>query len=188
MRYLFSLVLLMGVLIGQEQTATFGGGCFWCMEGAFQPLKGVSEVDSGYMGGDPLAANYKEVSKGDSGHYEVVRVHYNSDIIGYKQLLEVFWKNIDPTDSKGQFADKGKQYQTVIFYANRDQKTLAKASKKALEDSGKFKKKIATKIKPAQEFFKAENYHQDYFKKNALRYKLYKKGSGREDYIEKTWK
>jgi peptide methionine sulfoxide reductase msrA/msrB len=128
------------------------------------------------------------VSRGNSGHYEVVRVHYDDAKISYNQLLDVFWKNIDPTDERGQFADKGKQYETVIFYTNREQKTLAKSSKKALEDSKKFSKKIATKIKAAKEFFKAENYHQDYFKKNALRYQLYKKGSGREDYIKKTWK
>lgn len=188
MKIILGLLLFMGITMAQEQTATFGGGCFWCMEAAFQPLKGVQEVDSGYMGGNPLEANYQEVSTGRSGHYEVVRVHYNSKIITYEELLEVFWKNIDPTDERGQFADKGKQYQTVIFYTNREQKVLAKASKQELEDSGKFDKKIATKIKAAKEFFKAESYHQDYFKKNALRYQLYKKGSGREDYINKTWK
>jgi len=188
MKYLVGLLLMLSVVTAQMQTATFGGGCFWCMEAAFQPLKGVKEVDSGYMGGDPLAANYNDVSQGNSGHYEVVRVHFDSNIISYKQLLDAFWKNIDPTDERGQFADKGKQYQTVIFYTNREQKVLAKESKKALDDSGKFKKPVATKIKAAKEFFKAEDYHQDYFKKNAIRYQLYKKGSGREDYIKKTWK
>ena len=188
MKIILGFLLFMSISMAQEQTATFGGGCFWCMEAAFQPLKGVSEVDSGYMGGDPLAANYQDVSRGNSGHYEVVRVHFDNEVISYEQLLEVFWKNIDPTDERGQFADKGKQYETVIFYGNQKQKVLAKSSKQALADSKKFDKKIATKIKPVKEFFKAESYHQDYFKKNALRYQLYKKGSGREAYINKTWK
>ncbi len=188
MKYFLGLLLVITVSMAQEETATFGGGCFWCMEAAFQPLKGVKEVDSGYMGGNSWAANYEEVSSGNSGHYEVVQIHYDSDIITYQQLLDVFWKNIDPTDERGQFADKGKQYETVVFYTNPEQKILAQASKKALEKSGKFEKKIATKIKEAKAFFKAEEYHQDYFKKNAIRYQLYKKGSGREDYIKKTWK
>ena len=175
-------------LWAEEKTATFGGGCFWCMEAAFQPLKGVLSVESGYMGGTASTANYAAVSKGNSGHYEVVQVRYETEIISYKELLDVFWRNIDPTDPTGQFADKGKQYETIIFYQDDVEKELAKASKKALDESGKFSKGIVTKIEPAKAFFPAEEYHQDYFKKNSLHYQLYKRGSGRTGYLKKTWK
>ncbi len=141
MKYVLGLLLLMNVVMAQEKIAIFAGGCFWCMEAAFQPLKGVQEVDSGYMGGNSSVANYEEVSAGNSGHYEVVQIHYDSDIITYQQLLDVFWKNINPTDERGQFADRGKQYETVIFYTSPKQNMLAEASKVALEKSGKFKKR-----------------------------------------------
>jgi len=181
-------LLLLTALNADEKTANFAGGCFWCMEAAFQPVKGVISAESGYMGGEAHTANYQAVSEGNSGHYEVVQVRYDPDVISYKALLEVFWKNIDPTDENGQFYDQAQQYQTVIFYQNQEEKVLAKASKKALNESGRFSQKIATKIKPAKEFFKAEAYHQDYFKKNSLRYQMYKKGSGREKFLEKAWK
>jgi len=180
--------LLMSTLGAEEKLATFGGGCFWCMEAAFQPLKGVESAESGHMVGKPSAANYKDVSRGNSGHYEVVQVKYDSEIISFKELLEIFWKNIDPTDQQGQFADKGAQYRTVIFYKDTKEKEEAILSKNRLDASGKFDSPIATKIKPVKEFFRAQEYHQDYFKKNALHYQLYKRGSGREDYINKTWK
>ncbi len=172
----------------EEKTAVFGGGCFWCIEAAFQPIEGVLSAESGYMGGEVSTANYTDVSKGKSGHYEVVQVHYDSEVISYKELLEIFWKNIDPTDPAGQFADKGKQYESIIFYQSEMERKYAYASKKALDDSGRFGKSIVTKIEPAKVFFPAEVYHQDYFKKNALHYQLYKRRSGRAEYIEKTWK
>jgi methionine-S-sulfoxide reductase len=185
---LILMSILLGALWAEERAATFGGGCFWCMEAAFQPVKGVLSAESGYMGGEASTANYTDVSKGNSGHYEVVYVRYDSEVISYKELLEIFWKNIDPTDPVGQFADKGKQYESIIFYQNDTEKEYAEASKKALGDSGKFSRNIVTKIEPAKTFFRAEEYHQDYFKKNALHYQLYKRGSGRSGYIEKTWK
>jgi len=182
------LILAISTLMAQEKTASFGGGCFWCMEAAFEPVKGVLSAESGYMGGEANTANYKEVSQGRSGHYEVVQVRYNPLVISYKDLLDIFWRNIDPVDEEGQFHDKGQQYQTVIFYQNRQEKALAQDSKKALNASGRFRKAVATQIKPAKEFFKAESYHQDYFKKNSLRYKMYKNASGREKYLENSWK
>ena len=184
----FIFLLSLGLLQAQEKTASFGGGCFWCMEAAFQPLKGVISAESGYMGGKASTANYKAVSEGKSGHYEVVRVRYDSDIISYQDLLDTFWKNIDPVDENGQFYDRGQQYQTVIFYQNPQEKALAKASKKELSESGRFNKEIATQIRAAKEFFKAESYHQDYFKKNSLHYQMYKKSSGRDKYLDKSWK
>jgi len=187
-KIIFISLLLLSTLWAEDKTATFGGGCFWCMEAAFQPLKGVKSVVSGYMGAEASTANYQAVSTGKSGHYEVVQIVYDPDLISYKELLDVFWKNIDPTDKEGQFADKGQQYKTVIFYHNETDKEMAVLSRETLNASSKFKNSIVTKIKPAKEFFRAEEYHQDYFKKNSLRYQLYKKGSGREDYINKTWK
>jgi len=184
----FILLMLVGVLEAEERTATFAGGCFWCMEAVFQPLAGVISAESGYMGGEAYTANYKAVSSGDSGHYEVVRVRYDSKKISYEKLLDVFWRNIDPLDKKGQFYDKGQQYETVIFYQNRQEKVLAKESKKALNATGRFSQQIATVIRPSTEFFKAEEYHQDYFKKNAFRYKMYKNASGRDKFLNETWK
>ncbi|PHR55759.1 MAG: peptide-methionine (S)-S-oxide reductase [Arcobacter sp.] len=187
-KIILMLVLLISTLVAQEKTANFAGGCFWCMEAAFQPVKGVISAESGYMGAEAKTANYKEVSSGRSGHYEVVQVRYDSSIISYKELLDIFWRNIDPVDEKGQFYDRGQQYETVIFYQNKEEKALAESSKDGLNNSGRFSKPIATQIKPAKEFFKAESYHQDYFKKNSLRYKMYKNASGREKYLEKAWK
>jgi methionine-S-sulfoxide reductase len=189
MKKIFIIFLIItGSLYAQERTAIFGGGCFWCIEAAFQPLKGVLSAVSGYMGGEASTANYTDVSKGNSGHYEVVQVRYDTKIISYKELLDIFWKNIDPTDPAGQFADKGKQYESIIYYQNNSEKVYALASKKALDDSGRFSSSIVTKIEAVKVFYPAEAYHQDYFKKNSLHYQLYKIGSGRAGYIEKTWK
>lgn len=169
------------------ETATFAGGCFWCIEAAFKELNGVVDAVSGYTGGQRKNPTYGEVSSGNTGHYEAVQVTYNPSVISYEQLFDFFWKNIDPTDKSGQFADKGAQYKTAIFYHTEEQKKTAEKSKEALEKSGKFKDKTATVILPASEFYKAEDYHQDYYKKNPLRYSLYKKGSGREKKLEKMW-
>jgi peptide methionine sulfoxide reductase msrA/msrB len=153
----------------------------------FQKLDGVIEVVAGYTGGQKEDPTYKEVSTGTTGHFEAVRVTYDSAKIKYPQLLDTFWKQIDPTDEFGQFADKGSQYKTAIFYYDKEQKKLAEESKDKLEKSGKFGKKIMTKILEATTFYLAEEYHQDYHKKHPIHYKLYKKGSGREKFIKDVW-
>jgi peptide methionine sulfoxide reductase msrA/msrB len=169
------------------ETATFAGGCFWCNEAAFEELDGVVEVISGYTGGGEEDPSYEEVSAGTTGHAEAVQVFYDSSIITYSELVEKFWRQIDPTDSEGQFVDKGSQYRTIIFYSNDEEKKIAELSKKNLEKSGRFDKPIVTEILPAKTFYKAEEYHQDFYKKKILRYNSYKKASGREQYSEETW-
>lgn len=167
--------------------AIFAGGCFWCIEAAFEELDGVIEAISGYIGGDKENPTYEEVSSGTTGHYEAVQVIYDPSKISYEELLDYFWKHMDPTDVKGQFVDKGSQYRTAIFYLNETQKKLAEESKERLEKSGKFDKPIATKILPASEFYKAEEYHQDYYKKKPIQYQRYKRGSGREEKLKAIW-
>jgi peptide methionine sulfoxide reductase msrA/msrB len=169
------------------EIATFAGGCFWCMEAAFQEKEGVAEVYSGYTGGKEENPTYGEVSSGLTGHHEAIQVHYDSSKISYKELLDIFWRNIDPTDSGGQFVDRGSQYKTAIFYHNDTQKKLANESKEALERSGRFDSPIVTRILPATRFYKAEEYHQDYYKKRILEYTAYEKGSGREERLEDLW-
>ena len=169
------------------EKATFAGGCFWCMEPPFEALEGVSEVVAGYTGGNKDNPSYEEVSTGKTGHLEAIQITYDTSKISYPELLDVFWRSIEPTDGSGQFADKGSQYKTAIFYHNNEQKTLAKESKDRLQNSGKFNKPIATKIIKASKFYKAEGYHQDYYKTNPERYEAYKEGSGRASYLKKTW-
>ncbi len=169
------------------EIATFAGGCFWCMEAAFQEEDGVAEVISGYMGGDKANPTYGEVSSGTTGHLEVVQVYYDPKKISYEKLIEIFWRQIDPTDDQGQFADKGSQYKTAIFYRNQEEKILAEKSKTALEKSKKFSKPIVTKILKLTTFYPAEDYHQDYYKKRAAAYYSYEKGSGRADYKKQVW-
>lgn len=170
------------------EKATFAGGCFWCIESAFDEIQGVKEAVSGYTGGKTEKPTYIEVSSGKTGHYEAVQVIFNSNKITYNELVEIFWQQIDPTDPTGQFADKGSQYKTAIFYHNEEQKKLAKGSKEKLEKSGKFDKPIVTEIKEAKEFYSAEDYHQDYYKKCPVRYQNYKVGSGRESFLKRIWK
>ncbi len=168
--------------------ATFAGGCFWCMEPPYEKLQGVVSVVSGYTGGTKINPTYEEVSSGMTGHAEAVEVSYDSTAISYEELLDVFWRNIDPTTPNKQFADVGSQYRTAIFYHDEEQKRLALASKDAQEKSGRYKEyPIVTEIVSAAEFYPAEDYHQDYYKKNALHYNLYRTGSGREAYLEKVW-
>lgn len=169
------------------EKATFAGGCFWCMEPPYVQLEGVTEVVAGYMGGETKDPSYEEVSSGATGHKEVVQVTYDPSKVEYKKLLDVFWRSIDPTDQYGQFSDKGTQYRTAIFYHNQEQRRLAEKSKKELENSGKFNKPIATEILKATDFYKAEEYHQDYYIKSPFRYNQYKEGSGREGYLKRTW-
>jgi peptide methionine sulfoxide reductase msrA/msrB len=167
--------------------ATFAGGCFWCMEPPFEKLEGVAEVISGYSGGEIENPTYPQVSSGMTEHLEAVQIHYDQSQISYEELLEVFWRQIDPTDGGGQFADRGPQYRTAIFYHDDKQRKAAEASRSALEASGKFDQPIATEIREAGPFYAAEEYHQDYYEKNATHYKLYRRGSGREGFIEQTW-
>jgi len=173
--------------IDKYEKAMFAGGCFWCMQPVFKSTDGVISVMSGYSGGNKENPTYEEVSTGKTGHREVVEVTYDPAKAHYEDLLEIFWANIDPTDTTGQFADKGSQYRTAIFYYNEKQKKMAEESKVALAASGKFNKPIATEIVKASRFYPAEEYHQDYDKKNPERYDMYKKGSGREEFIKKTW-
>jgi peptide methionine sulfoxide reductase msrA/msrB len=167
--------------------ATFAGGCFWCTEADFEKLPGVVKVISGYTGGYKENPSYEEVSSGTTGHVEAVQVYYDPSKISYKELLDAFWKHIDPTDSGGQFVDRGQQYRSVIFYQDEEQKRLAEKSKEALEKSGRFNKPIATEIIKFTKFYEAEEYHQDYYKKHSLKYSFYRHGSGRDQFLEKVW-
>jgi peptide methionine sulfoxide reductase msrA/msrB len=169
------------------EKATFAGGCFWCMEPPFEKLEGVVAVVSGYTGGHTAGPTYKEVSRGGTGHAEAIQITYDSDRITYEELLDVFWRQIDPTDRDGQFADRGTQYRTAIFYHSEEQKRLAELSRAALEESGRFDRPVVTDIVEASTFYPAEDYHQDYSKKNANHYKRYRYGSGREQFLEKKW-
>src|SRR6056297_370327 len=169
------------------ETATFAGGCFWCMEAAFEKLEGVRDVVSGYTGGHVENPTYEQVSSGGSGHAEAIRVRYDPEKISYEKLLDAFWRQIDPTDAGGSFADRGSQYRSAIFYHSEKQQKLAEASKQELAESGRFDSPIVTEIEPAQTFYPAEDYHQDYYKKHSFRYKLYRHGSGRDQFLEKAW-
>jgi methionine-S-sulfoxide reductase len=169
------------------ETATFAGGCFWCMEPPYDDLLGVISTTVGYTGGKVPHPTYEEVSTGETGHAEAVQVKFDSTQISYADLLEVFWRNIDPTNPLGQFADYGSQYRTTIFYHDKRQKELALKSRKELEKSGKFDKPIVTEIVAFDKFYPAEDYHQEFYKKNPLRYNSYKIGSGRAGFLEKMW-
>jgi len=167
--------------------ATFAGGCFWCTEADFEKLAGVVKVISGYAGGQKENPTYEEVSSGKTGHVEAVQVYYDPTKVTYEELLEYFWKHIDPTDRGGQFVDRGPQYRSVIFYNDKEQRQMAENSKEALAESGRFNKPIATEIVKLAKFFEAEEYHQDYYKKHPLKYKYYRYGSGRDQFLEKAW-
>ncbi len=169
------------------EKATFAGGCFWCMTPPFEKLDGVKEVVSGYTGGHTVNPTYEEVTSETTGHLESVEVIYDPSKIGYEKLLDVFWRQINPTDAGGQFVDRGPSYKTAIFYHSEEQKRLAEESKKKLAESGHFDKPIVTEILPAGTFYRAEDYHQDYWKKNPIRYKFYRYNSGRDQYLEKIW-
>lgn len=166
--------------------AIFAGGCFWCSESDFEKNEGVIEVVSGYTGGDIENPTYEQVSSGETNHREAVKVYYDSSIISYTQLLEIFWKHIDPTDENGQFVDRGFQYTSAIYYLNEEEKQLAQESKEKVQEL--FDEEIVTPILPVAEFYDAEQYHQDYYKKNKLRYSYYRSASKRDDFIEENWK
>lgn len=169
------------------QTATFAGGCFWCVESDFEKVKGVTEVISGYTGGRKENPDYKEVSEGTTGHVEAIQVIYDPSQVNYKELLQIFWQHIDPTDSDGQFVDRGSQYRTAIFYHDEEQKKQAEESKSELAKSGLFKKPVVTEIVAFTKFYRAEDYHQDYYKKNSSHYNSYRSLSGRDQFTKKIW-
>jgi peptide methionine sulfoxide reductase msrA/msrB len=167
--------------------AYFAGGCFWCTEADFEKVDGVIEAISGYTGGRLANPTYKQVSKGGTGHVEAVKVIYDPSKVTYEELLEVFWMHVDPTDGDGQFVDRGSQYRSVIFYGNEQEHRLAEASKERLAASGRFEEPIVTDILPLGPFYPAEDYHQDYYKRNPIRYRWYRYGSGRDQFLKKVW-
>ena len=168
-------------------SAVFAGGCFWCIEADFEKLKGVRKVVSGYTGGDASTANYKTVTHSETGHFEAVKVKYDPTIVTYAELVEFFWRHIDPTDPIGQFCDKGSSYKSAIFYSNSEEQRIIQNSLGNLEKNKPFEGDIVTEVLEAKPFYKAESYHQDYYKKNSFRYNYYRKGCGRDRRIEQLW-
>ncbi len=196
--FLFATVLLAAVPVTADnvtkepgdrrlEKATFAGGCFWCMEEAFEGIEGVVSVTSGYTGGQKANPDYEEVSAGGTGHAEAVEIIYDPGKVSYARLLESFWRNIDPTTPDRQFCDRGNQYRSAIFYQNETQKRLAEGSKQAVEKAKPFKESIVTPIVPASAFYVAEDYHQNFYKKNPVRYKFYKYNCGRAQRLEELW-
>jgi len=171
----------------EASVAIFAGGCFWCMEPPFDKTPGVVSTTSGYTGGSLANATYGQVSNGGTGHYEALKVIYDPAKVSYAQLLEVFWRNIDPLDASGQFCDRGSQYRAAIFYSTDKQKAHADSSRRAIEQSGKFRNRIVTPVVPATVFYPAEDYHQDYYRKNPIRYRLYSWNCGRARRLSKVW-
>jgi len=169
------------------ETAIFAGGCFWCMVSPFDVLEGVIEVKSGYSGGHKENPTYKDVKSQTSGHYEVVKIVYDPEIISYEKLLQAYWRQVDPTDDGGQFQDRGESYRTAIFYTTEEQRQIAEASRKAMDESGRFPGPIVTPIIPAAVFYEAEEYHQDFYKKSSKEYKEDRRISGRDEFIKKYW-
>lgn len=168
-------------------TATFAAGCFWCVESDFDKVQGVVSTTSGFTGGEKKNPTYEQVSEGGTGHTEAVQIMYDPKKVSYAQLLNVFWRNVDPLDAKGQFCDKGDQYRSAIFYHNKEQKQAVEQSKAALEKSERFEKPIVTQIASAAPFYAAEEYHQNFYKKNPLRYKFYRFNCGRDARLEELW-
>ena len=193
LKFIFLLLLFSCISLGTSdmtqntEKAYFAGGCFWCMEPPFEVLDGVLEATSGYMGGEIENPTYEQVSMGNTGHAEVVEIEYDPNIITYGELLEVFWRNIDPTALNYQFADVGSQYRTEIFTVGPNQMEEALNSKDELDKSNKFDKPIVTAITEAPVFYIAEEYHQDFYKKQSARYKIYAEASGRKGFLEDTW-
>jgi peptide-methionine (S)-S-oxide reductase len=184
-------ILFMGLFSAASRAATtekaiFAGGCFWCIHAQFEELPGVSKVLSGYSGGKIANPTYEQVSSGTTGHVEVIEIQYDPARVSYQQLLDVFWRNIDPTDAEGQFCDKGSQYHAGIFYTSPVQQQIAVESIKALENLLKIQ--VKSFIRPAMPFYPAEDYHQSFYKKNAARYNAYKKGCGRDERLEELWR
>ncbi len=177
----------MDKMVDNARSAVFAGGCFWCTESDFEKVDGVIEAVSGYTGGRMENPTYKQVSAGGTGHIEAIKVVYDPAKISYSQLLDILWRHIDPTDAGGQFVDRGDQYRSAIFYATDEERQMAEASKKELAASGRFDRPVVTEILPLGAFYEAEDYHQDYYKKNSLRYNWYRSGSGRDQFLETAW-
>jgi peptide methionine sulfoxide reductase msrA/msrB len=171
----------------KQERAIFAGGCFWCMLSPFEEMPGIVSVVSGYTGGHKPNPTYEEVCSHTTGHTEAVEITYEPEVFPYEKLLDIFWRQIDPTDPGGQFHDRGDSYRTAIFYTTGEQRVKAEASKRELQESGRFDKPIVTEIEPAGPFYLAEDYHQNYHKTNPFRYKMYRKGSGRDVFIAKHW-
>lgn len=170
-----------------HESATFAGGCFWCMVSPFDELPGIKTVISGYTGGYTENPTYEEVCSGTTGHVEAVQITFDPEVFPYKRLLKLYWQQIDPTDAQGQFINQRSSYRTIIFYHNEKQKQEAEASKQKLQESGKFNQPIVTQVLPATLFYEAEDYHQDYYKNQPENYKAYRRRSGREEFIGKHW-
>ena len=189
-KLLFALACLMPLAVQAQanlSTATFAGGCFWCMEEAFEKVPGVIATVSGYTGGHVKNPTYEQVTTGRTGHAEAVQVEYDPAKVSYARLLEAFWRNIDPTQKDGQFCDHGSSYRSAIFFHDEEQRSLAEASRAALMKNKPFKGEIVTEITKAAEFYAAEGYHQDYYRKKPARYKFYKSGCGREARLQQLW-
>lgn len=167
--------------------ATLAGGCFWCVESDLEKVPGIREVVSGYSGGTRENAVYKKVSAGETRHYEAIQVYFDPDVVTYAEVLDAFWKHVDPTDSGGQFVDRGAQYRTAIFFHDDIQREIAERSKQELDASKRFSKPIVTPIVAFDSFYKAEEYHQDFYKKSPERYYRYRNGSGRDAFIQRVW-
>ncbi|MCL4139955.1 UNVERIFIED_CONTAM: hypothetical protein GTU68_023462 [Idotea baltica] len=192
-----SLIIAFGAVIAADaqqsdspieyKTAIFAGGCFWCIEADFEKLDGVSSVVSGYTGGSAETANYKTVTYENTGHFEAVEVSYDPSKVSYAKLVDYFWHHIDPTDSLGQFCDKGDSYKSAVFYASEEEKTIIEQSIAELNNTKSFNQDIVTTVAAAKPFYLAEDYHQDYYKKNPIRYNFYRKGCGRDARIEELW-
>jgi peptide methionine sulfoxide reductase msrA/msrB len=192
MKTALSIVMLVAMLAGSAgaeklERGTFAGGCFWCTEASFEKVEGVKDVVSGYMGGPEKNPTYKQVSSGSTSHLEVVQVTYDAEVISYAGILRAFWMMYDPTDAAGSFYDRGHQYTSAILYYDDEQKALAEVSKRELDNSGRFANPIVTPIRPVQSFYPAEEYHQDYYKKNPAHYQRYRTGSGRDRFIAEHW-
>jgi peptide-methionine (S)-S-oxide reductase len=195
--FLTVVILLIGAWNVQSATqaaadailgkAYFAGGCFWCMEEAFEKVEGVLSVSSGYMGGTVANPNYEDVSAGRTGHAESVEVVYDPARVSYQKLLDVFWRNVDPITPNAQFCDHGSQYRSAVFFQTDEEKRVAEATKQAIEQSRRFKEPIVTQIVMASQFYPAEDYHQDFYKKNPVRYKFYKYNCGRAQRLEELW-
>ncbi len=168
-------------------SAVFAGGCFWCMEKPFDELDGVRSTTSGYTGGRLENPTYEQVSSGNTRHVEAVRVEYDPSKVSYETLVDVFWRNVDPLDDRGQFCDKGYQYTSAIYYGSESEKAVAEASKRKLEASGRLPGAIVTRIEPAAPFYPAEDYHQNYYRENPIRYRYYRYGCGRDARLEQLW-
>ncbi len=185
------IILVCGMLgsavAANSEKASLAGGCFWCMEPPYEKLDGINEVISGYMGGHKKDPTYREVTAGKTGHKEAVEFMFDPEKISYEEILDIFWRQIDPTDDGGQFVDRGSSYRTAIFYHSEEQRRLAEKSLEKLNNSGRYDKPIVTEIRPASVFYRAEDYHQDYYKKNPIRYKFYRYRSGRDQYLKEIW-